>query len=90
MADMEPEMKQKIDELFELTKENNTMLRQMRRLQRWSTALKVAYWVILIGIAAGAFYFFQPYVAQLQDFGFSLQKTSNNFQSFFDQQVRSK
>ncbi len=90
MPRMDPEMKQKIDELFELTKENNQMLRTLRRLQRWSTALKVVYWIILLGIAAGAFYFLQPYVTQIKDIGTSLSKTSTNFQSYFDEQVNKR
>ena len=87
---MDPEMQQKVIELLEITKENNQMLHSMRRIQRWSTAFKLLYWVILVGIAAGAFIVFKPYVAQIQDFGASLQKSANNFQFFFDQQSKGK
>ncbi len=80
---MEPEMQQKVTELLELTKENNMMLRSMRRLQRWTSAFKVVYWLVLIGVAAGAFYFLQPYMAQFKSFSSAWQ--NSDLKGFFDQ-----
>ena len=79
---MDPEMRQKIFEVLELSKENNQMLRVMRRNQRWMVFFRVFYWIVLIGIALGAFYFLQPYVAQIKSFGSSLPNAAD-LQAFF-------
>ena len=81
---MEPGMNEKLDELLVLTKENNQMLHKMRRIQRWSTAFKVFYWIIIIGVTAGAFIFLQPYVDQIKSFGSSLPQPAD-VQAFFSQ-----
>ncbi len=57
----------KLDELLELTRENNKILRSMRRAQRWAAVMRVIYWIILIGVSVGAFYFLQPYLKQVTD-----------------------
>ena len=57
MSDIE-----KIDELYEMVKENNKILRSMRSSMRWSAIFKTLYWVVIIGIAVGGYYFIQPYV----------------------------
>ncbi len=51
---------QKIDELLELTKENNKILRSMRSTQRWSSFFTFVYWAIILGSIFGTYYYFQP------------------------------
>ena len=65
---MDPETRQKMVELLELTRENNKILHGLRRSQRWNTILNIIYWLIIIGIAIGAFYFLQPYVEKFDAF----------------------
>lgn len=50
----------KIDELLEITHENNKILRGMRRTQRWSSFFTFAYWAIILGSIFGGYYYFQP------------------------------
>lgn len=50
----------KLDELLEITHENNEMLRSMRRVQRWSSFFKLSYWVVILGSIFGVYYYFQP------------------------------
>ena len=45
-----------------MAEENNEILRKIRRGNRWSMAIKATYWVVIIGLSIGAFYFIQPYV----------------------------
>ena len=49
-------------ETRELVKENNELLRKIRRVQRMSQIGKIFYWVIILGLAFGAFYYIQPYI----------------------------
>ena len=58
-------MKQKIDELFELTKENNKILRKMRSSQKWASITRLFYWLVIIGISIGAYYYVEPYLKQV-------------------------
>jgi hypothetical protein len=53
-------MEEKIDELLELTKENNKMLHKMHRAQVWSGVFRFLYWAAIIGTSVGLWYYFQP------------------------------
>ena len=50
---------------MELTVENNRMLRKMRQTQRFAVVMRTLYWVLIIGLAFGSFYFVKPYFEQL-------------------------
>ena len=62
---MDPELKKLLEETLALSKENNDILRSMRRSQRVSRILSFLYWAFIIGSAVGAYYFIQPYIDQL-------------------------
>lgn len=51
---------QKLDELLELTHENNKILRSMRRAQRWNSFFTFVYWAVILGSIFGVYYYFQP------------------------------
>lgn len=59
------ELKQKIEALEKVVQKNNDMLRTLYRAYQWGRIYKIVYWVLIIGLAAGAFYFIQPYVSAL-------------------------
>ena len=51
----------KIDELLDLTRENNKILRSMHRRMLWSQLFTFIYWLIILGVVGSAYYFAQPY-----------------------------
>ena len=51
-----------IKETLELSRENNKILRKIQGSMRWGRFFKFAYWLIIIGSAAGAYYFLQPFI----------------------------
>jgi hypothetical protein len=59
---MDPESKKLLEETFRLSEENNRMLKRIRKVQKWTTLLRVLYALIVVGIAVGAFYYLNPYV----------------------------
>jgi len=63
---MDPESKKLLEDTFALAKDNNKMLHAIRRGQKWASFTRVVYWLIIIGISVGAFYFMQPYIDQMQ------------------------
>jgi Mg2+/Co2+ transporter CorC len=53
---------------LEMAKENNGMLRSMRRSQRWHTAITMVYWAIIIGLPVYLYYIFiRPVVGDISD-----------------------
>jgi hypothetical protein len=59
---MNPEEKQLLQETAELTKENNKILKSMRRSARLSAFLRFVYWAVILGGAVASYYFIQPYL----------------------------
>jgi hypothetical protein len=59
---MNPDEKHLLLKTLELAEENNKMIRKLVRMYRLTRAIRVVYWIIIIGITLGAFYFVQPYV----------------------------
>lgn len=53
------------EHLLELVEENNKMLKKMRRGQTFDRVLRIIYWLVLIGIAVGSFYYLQPWLEQM-------------------------
>jgi hypothetical protein len=62
---MNPNEKELLEKTYELAKENNHILRGIRRSGRWSTAVRILYWIIIIGLSLGAYYYVQPYINPL-------------------------
>ncbi len=58
-------MEEEIKRIRELTEENNQILRKMRRSQKIASAMRTLYWLIIIGITIGAFYYLQPYLESM-------------------------
>ena len=62
---MTPEEKALLEETAKLARENNKILRGIRRSNRLSAFFRIIYWAVIIGSAFGAYYFLQPYVNAL-------------------------
>lgn len=65
--DMDPELKKKIDETLELTKENHKILKSMRSHARWSSIMRAVYWLIILVTAFGAYYFVKPVIDDVME-----------------------
>jgi hypothetical protein len=59
---VDPEAKSTLKELVTLTRENNLLLHKIRKVQKWTQIVKAVYWVIILMITLGGFYFIQPYL----------------------------
>lgn len=62
---MDYQDKQFMDRLMATVEENNRILHRLQRNARFARLWHVFYWLIVIGISVGAFYFLQPYIDQL-------------------------
>jgi len=78
---MSPEEKQILKETAELAKENNKILRGMRRSARFGLLWKIFYWVVIIVLSYGTYVYVQPYITIMQQTYSEMQK---NIQSVKD------
>jgi len=62
---MEPDVKQLLEENLKLSKDNNELLNKLYRIQRWAQITRILYWVIIILVALGAFYYIKPLLGNL-------------------------
>lgn len=63
---MTPEERQLLIQTHRLGEENNALLRKMHRAAIMGRAFRLLYWITIIGLSVGAYYFIQPYVEQVQ------------------------
>ncbi|MEX2052359.1 MAG: hypothetical protein WD991_01515 [Candidatus Paceibacterota bacterium] len=80
---MSPEEKELLTKSLELAEENNKILKALHKHMRIRRALSIAYWVLVIGLAVGAFYFLEPFVQQIQDAYGGARSNLDSFNTFF-------
>lgn len=56
---------EKLDAVYQMTLENNDILRTIRRQQYFANALRALYWLVVLGAVGGAYYFVRPVVTTL-------------------------
>ncbi len=66
LTPMTPEDRRLLEEVKALTEENSKVLKSIQRMNRTSAALKIIYWIVILGVSFGAFYFIQPYFDALK------------------------
>ena len=59
---LEPAEEKLLEETFKIEKENNEMLHTLYRDMVMGRAFRIFYWVIILGILVGSFYYIQPYI----------------------------
>ena len=62
---MDQDIKGLLEKNLKLSEDNNKLLLKLHNIQKWTLISRVLYWLILIGIAIGAFYFIQPLISNL-------------------------
>ncbi len=62
---MTPEERELLKETAKLTKENNKILRGIRRNARFATIMRIIYWTIIIGGLVLSYYAIQPFIAPM-------------------------
>lgn len=59
---MTPEEKNMLERALKLAEDNNDLLIKMNRRARNGQILQVLYWLLIVGLSFGAYYFIQPYI----------------------------
>ncbi|MDO8620634.1 MAG: hypothetical protein Q7R64_04795 [bacterium] len=63
---MSPEERQLLIQTHRMVEENHALLRKMHRSALFGRVFHMLYWIIIIGLSVGAYFFVQPYVEQVQ------------------------
>ena len=74
---MSPEEKSVLMEVVELSRENNKMLHSIRSASRWARAWRVFYWIVIIVVTLGSYYYVQPYISALRSVYSGFQENIN-------------
>ena len=62
-----------------MTEENNIILKSIRRSARVGTVMRILYWIVILGLSYGAYYFIQPYLQNVMGMYDKVQGASNLF-----------
>ncbi|MEN9524081.1 MAG: hypothetical protein RL536_150 [Candidatus Parcubacteria bacterium] len=77
---MTPEERSLLERTHKLVEENNEILRSIRRSNRFGTIMRVLYWVLILALSFGAYYFIQPYLSSMLGTYSSLQNSLQGLQ----------
>lgn len=62
---MDENERELLEQTYELAKDTNDKVSRLYRSHKWGRAIKIFYWVAIIGLSVGAYWLIQPYVEQL-------------------------
>lgn len=55
-------MRDLLEKNLKISEENNELLKKMHRTQRLAQIMSISYWVLIIAITFGVYYYLQPYL----------------------------
>jgi hypothetical protein len=55
-----------VQETYDLAQENHNILKQLQSSVRWKRYFKISYWIIIISLAMGAYYYIQPAIDKIK------------------------
>ena len=74
---------QKLEVMYELTVENHDMLKTIRRQQYFSSAAKIFYWLIILGVVGGAYLYIRPLIEVFTSNSGQIESSLSQYKAFF-------
>lgn len=88
---MTPEEKRKLDLVVAQTDENNRILKRMQRNARIGGFFRMIYYLVIIGVTLGSYFYIQPYLDQaLKVLRDPKQSASGLFDQNFSKQIQAE
>lgn len=81
---------EKLEAIYKMTLENNDILRVIRRQQYFSNALRLLYWLVVLGAIGSAYYFIRPLVTTLSSNSGKIEEAASQFSQIRDQLPETK
>ena len=78
---MDPILDSRLTAIEEKLEKNHLLLTRIRRVQRNGQLFKIFYWVLILMVAFGSFYFIQPYLSQLLETYTGIQTSQEQLQN---------
>ncbi len=76
---------EKLDAIYEMTLENHEVLRTIRRQQYFSTITRLLYWLIVLGLIGGTYYYVRPFIGLITNNAASLEEKVMQFNQIKNQ-----
>ena len=86
---MDNEMKELLEQVKATAEENTKILKSIRRSSRISYFFSILYWIVIISISVGAFYYVQPYIDDLTKTYSQIKDTSNKISNVSTSPIQS-
>ncbi|MGM0482473.1 MAG: hypothetical protein ACQEP6_01245 [Patescibacteria group bacterium] len=86
--DSEEEVDERVEEIRELARENNKMLRKLYSAQRRSLIFTLFYWAVIVVLAVIAYIYIEPYLDRLEDLYTTAHEASKEAQEVLERSLR--
>lgn len=81
MEVMDQNLEERLNTIEKKIDENHVILVRIRRVQRNAGLFRLFYWLLIIGLTAGSFYFIQPYLQQISEVYSGFQDTQQDIKN---------
>lgn len=72
---------EKLEAIYKMTIDNHKVLKSIHNQQLFSNILRIIYWLIVLGIIGGAYYFVKPVVNKISDSSNKIEETYTQLRS---------
>jgi hypothetical protein len=76
---------EKLDHVYQMTLENHEILKSIRRQQYVGNALRILYWLVILGAIGGMYYYLRPFISFLGENSDKLGESLNYLNQMKDQ-----
>ncbi len=76
---------EKLDAIYQMTLENHEVLKTIRRQQYMATAFRLLYWLVILGVLGGTYYYLKPILDVVMGNAAHLQDTFMQLNQLKDQ-----
>ncbi|MCF7843779.1 hypothetical protein K9M47_02695 [Candidatus Gracilibacteria bacterium] len=85
MSSKQMNNEEKLEAIYQMTIENNGVLRVVRRQQYISTAIRLIYLTIILGSLGATYYFLQPVISLISENSGKIEESINEFDKLRNQ-----
>ena len=80
---MDPKLDERLKAIEDKIQQVEKVVIKIRKVQRTTNTARIMYFMFLILLALGAFYYIQPYIEQITNVYSGVNSEMENFKSFF-------
>lgn len=85
---VQKDLDRRLNKIQNMVEENRVLLKKINRRLAWGQAMKMFYWVVIIGVSVAGYYAVQPYFEQVTEAYQGLQGGIGSVGDLFDKADR--